>query len=78
MNLNQAEAIASLYQELIESIDKTKIQLPHKDYPSQNWSLSNLDNIQLEDGQLKFSWSYYSCGSIDREDTYQSLSDFFE
>ena len=76
MNLKQAEAIASLYQELISSIDKSKIPLAK--YYRGNFTIECIDAIELEDGQVKVSWSRYAgCGDYDRTETYHSLDELF-
>lgn len=77
MNLTQAEAIASLYSELIESIDFTKITPPLANY-GQTFSMENMNGISLEDGQVKIQWSRYAgCGDYDTDETYHSLDSLF-
>lgn len=76
MNLTQAEAIASLYQELIESIDKSRIDIPSTHYGA--FTKENIQDISIEDGQLKITWSrYQGCGDYDERTTYQALHTVF-
>jgi hypothetical protein len=79
MNLTQAEAIASLYAELLESIDQSKIIPPVLGWGTGSFELKHLESISLEDGQVKIHWSkYVGCGDYDTDDTYHSLDQFFQ
>lgn len=78
MNLTQAEAIASLYSELLSSIDRSKIPLP--EYSSGKFfTIEQLYDISLEDEQVKLHWRRYTgCGEYDTEDTYHALDILFD
>lgn len=79
MNLTQAEAIASLYSELIESIDTSKITPPVHGWGSGSFTHGQIQSMCLEDGQVKIHWSRYAgCGDYDTEDTYHSLDSLFD
>ena len=77
MNITQAEAIASLYEELIKAIDVTKIPCPS--YRSGYYfTHDQISSMHLEDGQFKVEWSRYAgCGDYDTGTTYHSLDTFF-
>lgn len=80
MNLTQAEAIASLYTELLSSIDRTKIECPKiTGYMyKKEFSLDDINDIQLDGDQVVVSWSQYAgCGDYDRDTTYHRLEDIF-
>ena len=80
MNLTQAEAIASLYSELVKSIDITKIEPPLRNsYNKTRFDLSHIDSIRIEDGQVIVKWGAYAgCGDYDNDETYHSLDTFFD
>lgn len=80
MNLTQAEAIASLYTELLESIDRTKIPLPPvNSWTRREWKTEHISEISLEDGQVKVEWSQYTgCNEYDSETVYYRLEDLFD
>jgi len=79
MNLNQAEAIASLYQELIESIDKSRITPPIFGWGTGTFEEKHIQSISMEDGQIKVHWSrYMGCGDYDTDDTYHALHTLFD
>ena len=80
MNLTQAEAIASLYTELVKSIDVTKIDPPVRSaYHKTKFAHSHIDSMRVEDGQVIIKWSAYAgCGDYDSDETYHSLDSFFE
>ena len=79
MNLTQAEAIASLYAELISSIDVTKIDPPPHGWGSGFFTREQIQSISMEDGQIKIHWSRYAgCGEYDTDDTYHSLESLFD
>ena len=78
MNLTQAEAIASLYSELLDSIDRSRIEMPAKTYRG-TFTVDDIQDITLEDGQVKVSWSKYAgCGDYETDETYQSLHSLFD
>ena len=79
MNLTQAEAIASLYDELIRSIDTSKITPPPHGWGDGHFELKHLQSMSFEDGQVKIHWSRYAgCGEYDTDDTYHSLESLFD
>jgi len=80
MNLAQAEAIATLSRELIQSIDKTKITPPVHGWGNGSFTLDQIQSIVLdEDGQIKIHWSrYVGCGDYDTDDTYHSIDSLFD
>lgn len=79
MNITQAEAIASLYQELIESIDTSKITPPTHGWGSGSFTHEQIQSMHIEDGQIKIHWSRYAgCGEYDTDDTYHSLESLFD
>ena len=76
MNLNTAENILSLYEELINGIDIFKITAPDVDFIKG--ATFNMSKIYFEDGQIKIDWSYYrGGGSYDRTTTVHALEEFF-
>lgn len=81
MNLTQAEAIASLYKELIESIDQERIPVPiDRTYQGERpWPRSSMGDISIEDGQVKVEWSkYVGCGDYDTYTSYHPLHTLFD
>lgn len=79
MNLTQAEAIASLYQELLNSIDTSKITPPAHGWGSGQFTREQISSMDIEDGQIKIHWSRYAgCGEYDTEDTYHALDVLFD
>lgn len=78
MNLTQAEAITSLYSELIKSIDKSKIPIPVSHYHS-DWTRDNIVDIYLnEEGGVVVKWSrYVGYGKYDTEETNLPLDMLF-
>lgn len=78
MNLTQAEAIASLYQELINAIPRELIPQPPEQSRFYKGELS-IDEITLEDGQVKVKWSkYIGCGDYEKATTYHNLNELFD
>ena len=77
MNLEQAEQIATQFQELIAAIPREQIGLPYKSYPTQNWTHHDMNDLTLEDGCIKITWTRYSCGEAEHDTTYEPLSKFF-
>ena len=80
MNLTQAEAIATLYKELMESIDVTRFTPPKKSgWNDRFYDHKDIDSVHLEDGQILVKWSSYAgCGDYDRDETYHSLDTAFD
>jgi hypothetical protein len=77
MNLKQAEAIMALHEELIRSIDQSKLTPPTAHYQESN--KFSIDGISLYEGGIEVSWSrYVGCGDYDRETTHHNLSELFE
>lgn len=79
MNLTQAEAIATLYQELIDSIDATKIECPKRSYSETRFTPQQISSMHYEDGRIVVKWSAYAgCGEYDEDETYHSLESLFD
>lgn len=79
MNLTQAEAIASLYSELIESVDTSRIDPPSHGWGGGKFTHDQIQSMSLEDGQLTVNWSrYVGCGDYDTEQTYHRLEHLFD
>ena len=79
MNLTQAEAIASLYSELVQSVDVSRIDPPPHGWGTGKFTREQIQSIVLEDGQVKVHWSRDAgCGDYDTEDTYHSLESLFD
>ena len=80
MNLTQAEAIASLYAELVKAVDLTKIDPPSRSvFHKTKFTLDQVSSTRFEDGQIVIEWSAYAgCGDYDTDTTYHSLEQFFE
>jgi len=79
MNLTQAEAIASLYSELLSSVDRTKIPLPSYSQMQDDWATDDISEVYLEDGQITVKWSrYIGCGEYDSAETNHSLDQLFD
>ena len=79
MNLKQAEAIASLYQELIASIDHAKIPLPKYNNGNFKWETSDISSVNLEEGNtISVRWERYrGCGETSTQETYLQLDELF-
>lgn len=78
MNITQAEAIASLYEELIKAIDVTKITPP--EYRSgYRFTHDQISSMNFEEGGIKVEWSRYAgCGDYDTDTTYYRLDALFD
>jgi len=78
MNLTQAEAVASLYEELIKSIDHEKIPLPRYNTGNFKWETKDISRVYLDDGYITVKWSRYrGCGESTTEETTISLDQIF-
>lgn len=81
MNLTQAEAIASLYQELLNAVDREAIPVPveRTHQGERPWPRDSMDEVSLEDGQIKVTWSkYVGCGDYDTYTSYHPLHTLFD
>ena len=80
MNITQAEAIASLYTEFLNSIPREKIPLPSgHQWSKRVWDVNCIGSIHFEDGHLKVEWSrYIGCGENETDTTYIELSQLFD
>jgi hypothetical protein len=77
INLTMAESISELYQSLINNIPKEKLNKPIPTFRQENEFA--LQDMWLSEGYIYAKWSrYVGCGEWEKEETSQSLSDFFE
>lgn len=66
MNLTQAEAIASLYQELLNAVDREAIPVPveRTHQGERPWPRDSMDEVSLEDGKSKLPGASMSVAEI--------------
>lgn len=78
MNLEQARAIVTLYDELIQSIPREKLSVPAKRSVYKQGEFS-LQSITIEDQLVVAHWSHYlGCGESDHQTTYHDLAELFD
>ena len=78
MNITQAEAVASLYKELIESIDHNVFPIP-RPHGNFTWDRKDISAVYLNDNHIVVKWSRYrGCGETTTEETHHQLDDVFQ
>lgn len=78
MKLKQAEAIVTLYQELIESIPRDKL-IAQPRHTTTKIGGFTLNNLVVEDQYIVAHWSHYlERGESDHATTCHQLAELFE
>lgn len=76
MNITQAEAIVTLYDELIRHLEALVFEAPEPTFRKDN--KFKRQSISIANGQVLVEWSRYEgCGDYEYETTYHRLDDLF-